>query len=109
MILDYVLFTITTVAIAANGYYSRRRHSSGILISMFFTQARLFANISTTEILEYKLNIINASYQDWLTAIVYVALLWRLGYILGGINTKKKENSDDLPVRDCKCGEYIYD
>lgn len=109
IMLEGVLFIIATVATIISGYSVRRRYLLGILVSAFLTTAQLLIYINISGISDFKQNIVGAGQQSWIVSIVYVAFVWGIGYILGGINTRKKENLGKLPGEDNKYGEYKFD
>lgn len=97
-----ILLVVATMAIFVNGYSSRKRYMPGIIISVLVAQINLFVKIGETGISEYMQAIANVSSQSWVVSIAYVFFIWGIGYILGGINIKRSNNSDDLPGKDAE-------
>lgn len=102
MELTYVLFVISTVSIFFSGYFCRKRNITGVLTSTLVAQVPTLINVTTMGVSKYTQRIVNTPTQSWMTAIVYITFVWGIGYVLGGINIKKKDNSDNLPGKDVK-------
>lgn len=109
MDLNDVLVIIATMAMFVNGYSLRKRYVPGILISVLVAQAQLFVKIGETGTYEYMQAITNVSSQSWAVGIVYVFIVWGIGYMLGGITIKKKVNNDELPGKDIEPDVYRLD
>lgn len=109
MDLNDVLLIIATMAMFVHGYSSRKRYMPGVLISTLVAQAQLVVKIGDTGTSEYMQAITNVSSQSWVVGIVYVFIVWWIGYMLGGIGIKKKVNNDELPGKDIELDVYRLD
>jgi hypothetical protein len=109
MDLNDVLLVVATMATLVNGYSSRKRYMSGVMISMLVAQAQLFIKINDTGTSDYVQTITNASSQSWVVGIAYVFIVWWIGYILGGITIKMKVNNDELLGKDVESDVYRLD
>lgn len=102
MELTYVLFVISTISTFFSGYFCRKRNIAGVLTSALIAQVPTFINVTTMGVSKYTQRIVNTPTQGWMIAIVYVTFVWGIGYVLGGIGIKKKDNSDNFPGKDVK-------
>lgn len=93
----YILLAISTVAIFSHGYFCRKKNFTGVLISTGMANVPMLVDITTMGVSEYGQHIANVSAQGLTTAVIYVIFFWGFGYVLGGINLKKKDIQDDLP------------
>lgn len=97
MELHNILFVITTFSIFFNGYSLRKKYIIGILASSLFALIPPITDTITEGVPKYGQIIANAPASAWISAILYVVIVWTMGYIAGGINLKKKKYSDDFP------------
>ena len=106
MELNDILFVVITIVILVNGYSLRKGYVPGILISVIVAETQLFVRIGDTGTYEYIQTVANVSSWSWVVGIAYVFFVWGIGYILGGITIKKKDNNDNLPGRDIESEIY---
>lgn len=100
----YVLLIITTTTLFFNGYSTRRKSVIGILATVLLAQVPLLIDLTTKGISQYGQDLVSAQATSWIMAIMYIIFFWGLGYVVGGINLKKKDNTDELPG---KTSEYM--
>jgi hypothetical protein len=96
MELGDVLLIISTTAMFVHGYSCRKRYRAGVILSTVVAQIPVLTNISSSGITGYGKNIVGASSQDWIIGIICVMIVWGIGYMLGGVNLKKRGNSDNI-------------
>lgn len=94
---NHVLLIITTIAIFVNGYSIRRKNIIGILMSILFAEIPFLLDLITKGISQYGKELTSSSATSWTMAMTYIIFFWGMGYIIGGINIKKKGNTDELP------------
>lgn len=70
-----------------------------ILITILSAQIPFIIDIKTMGV-----NAINSSIFMVVIALIYVIFVWGMGYIIGGINLRKKDKLDDFPG---KVVEYV--
>ncbi len=104
MELHYILFGLTTISLFFSGYSFRKKSIIGILITTLLAQVPFIIDIKTIGISEYGKNLVNSTVNSFVIAIIYIVIIWTMGYIIGGINIKKKEMIDDFPG---KVTEYV--
>ena len=104
MELHTVLFGITTVSMFISGFSFRKKSIIGIIISSLSAQIPFLVDMTTIGTTEIGKGIINAPAYEWIVAVLYIAFIWLMGFIVGGINLKKKDQLDDFPG---KTVEYI--
>lgn len=109
MELSYVLLFISTASTFFNGYFCRKGNVPAIITCSLVAQIPTTVNITAMGITKFTQHIVRAQTQNWIEATIYIAFFWGLGYALGGINIKKKDSQDDLPVRDVKHEEFRLD
>lgn len=94
MDIDYILLIVSTITIFANGYFIRRKNIIGIYVTILFAQIPTLADLATKGISQYGKTLENISPSN---AILYIIFFWGMGYIVGGINIKRKDKLDDFP------------
>jgi hypothetical protein len=109
MDLNDILLIAVTMAILVHGYCSRKRYMPGVLISMLVAQIPTSVKIGEMGTSEYMKTIANVSSQSWMVGISYIFFVWGIGYVLGGIDIKKKVNNDELPGKDMEPDVYRLD
>lgn len=101
----YVTLLTMTVLLFANGFFLRRKFFFATIASSSFMITLTLYRVIIVGTKDYVQSIESASSLDWISAIGYCMFFWILGYIVGGIGTKKKNIQDDFPG---KVETYIY-
>ena len=96
MELDGILFGIATVLTFINGYIVRKGSMKCIFASAMLMQANLLIEIFVIGPKNYIDNIGSSQTSDWLISLAYITFFWVSGYIVGGINLRKKKSSDEF-------------
>lgn len=97
MELHDILFIITTISMFFSGYSFRKKSILGVIISSLSVQIPFLVDLVTMGTSKIGQGVVDAPNYIWLVAIAYVIFIWGMGYIVGGINLKKKDKSDDFP------------
>jgi len=85
-----------------SGYSWRKKSVIGVLASSLLALIPPITDTITTGVPNYGQIITNTTANAWLVAISYTVTVWGTGYIVGGINLKKKDDSDDFPGKTVK-------
>lgn len=109
MELNSVLAVLSLISIFFSGYFCRKRNVVGVLICAFIAQIPTSITVTMTGMHEYIQNTVNTPAQSWIIALILAITVWGIGYIVGGINIRKKDNMVDLPGKDAKHGEHRLD
>lgn len=102
MELHIILFTITTMSMFFSGYSWRKKSVIGVLASSSLALIPPIIDIIMKGVPNYGQIITNTTTNTWLVAVSYTVTVWGIGYIVGGINLKKKEDIEDFPRKTVK-------
>lgn len=109
MELGHILLIISTITIFANGYFIRRKNFVGILVTILFSQFPPLIDLVIMGISQYGKGVANTSVLGWTVAIMYIIFFWGMGYIVGGINLKRKDKLDDFPGKTAEYSRFDFD
>jgi len=109
MELEHILLIISTITIFLNGYSIRRKNTMGIFVTILFAQIPFLIKLTTKGISQYGNNLVNSSITMWTIAIGYIIFFWGMGYIVGGINLKRKDKLDDFPGKTSEYSRFDFD
>lgn len=84
MAINENLFLIGTFAIFMQGYYFRRKHLLGVVISAILSIFQLLTGIFINGIGPYEHSILSNSITDLSFALAYTLFWWFMGYVVGG-------------------------
>lgn len=109
MELSHILLIILTITIFFNGYFIRRKNAIGILVTMLFSQIPPLIDLATIGISQYGKGIANTSVSNLTIATIYIIFFWGMGYIVGGINLKRKDKLEDFPGKTSEYSRFDFD
>ena len=109
MELHIILFTITTMSMFFSGYLWRKKSVLGVLASSLLALIPPITDTITAEVPNFGQIITNTTTNTWLAAVSYTVTVWGIGYIVGGINLKKKEDIEDFPRKTVKHMRFDID
>jgi hypothetical protein len=109
MELNSVLIAISFISILLSGYFCRKRNVAGVLICAFISQIPVSITVTITGMNEYIQKTVSTPVDNWITVLILVMTVWGIGYMLGGINIRKKDDLDDFPGKYVKREEHRLD